>query len=109
MTDPLNELTPDDSKSNLRPKLDLVSDPASRTPALPSNERRSRDSRRDYGQSDKTARPFVGVQFECCGIYARVYRNAAGTAYVGNCPRCAKKIELKIGPGGSDSRFFTAN
>ncbi|HBJ38511.1 MAG TPA: hypothetical protein DDZ51_27905, partial [Planctomycetaceae bacterium] len=71
--------------------------------------RRSRDSRRDYGQGDKSARPFVGVQFECCSIYARVYRNAAGTAYVGNCPRCAKKIELKIGPGGSDSRFFTAN
>jgi hypothetical protein len=90
-------------------KLDLVSDPGALTPGLPTNERRSRDSRRDYGQSDKSARPFVGVQFECCSIYARIYRNAAATAYVGNCPRCAKKIELKIGPGGSDSRFFTVS
>lgn len=109
MTKPTNELTPNDAQQNKRPHLDLVSDPANLTPALPANERRSRDSRRDYGQSDKATRPFVGVQFECCSIYARVYKNAAGTAYVGNCPRCAKKIELKIGPGGSSSRFFTAN
>jgi hypothetical protein len=109
MTDPADELRPDVSKPSARPRLDLVSDPASRTPGLPANERRSRDSRRDFGQGDKSTRPFVGVQFECCSIYARIYRNAAGTAYVGNCPRCAKKIELKIGHGGSDSRFFTAN
>ena len=109
MTDPADELRPDVSKPSDRPRLDLVSDPANRTPGLPANERRSRDSRRDFGQGDKSTRPFVGVQFECCSIYARIYRNAAGTAYVGNCPRCAKKIELKIGHGGSDSRFFTAN
>jgi len=114
MTDPADELPPDAAKPIARPRLDLVSDPASRTPGLPADERRSRDSRRDYGpgdngQRDKSTRPFVGVQFECCSIYARIYRNAAGTAYVGNCPRCAKKIELKIGHGGSDSRFFTAN
>ncbi len=109
MTDPAKDLKPDSPEPTARPKLDLVSDPAAPTPGLPANERRSRDSRRDYGQADKSARPFVGVQFECCSIYARVYRNVAGTAYVGNCPRCAKKIELKIGAGGSDSRFFTAN
>jgi hypothetical protein len=108
MTDPAKESKPSGPKPVAHPKLDLVSDPTGVTPGLPANERRSRDSRRDYGQGDKSARPFVGVQFECCSIYARIYRNAAGTAYVGNCPRCAKKIELKIGPGGSDSRFFTA-
>lgn len=108
MSDPANELKLNGPQASDHPKLDLVSDPASLIPGLPANERRSRDARRDYGQGDKSARPFVGVQFECCSIYARIYRNAAGTAYVGNCPRCAKKIELKIGPGGSDSRFFTA-
>ena len=51
---------------------------------------------------------FVGINFGCCGTYARVYRNREGTAYVGNCPRCAKPVRLKIGPGGSDERFFTA-
>ncbi len=109
MIDPAKELKPSGPQPAAHPKLDLVSDPANRTPGLPSNERRSRDSQRNYGQEDKSVRPFVGVQFECCSIYARIYQNAAGTAYAGNCPRCAKKIELKIGPGGSNSRFFTAN
>jgi len=53
-------------------------------------------------------RSFLGVQFACCDVYARVYVNQAETAYVGNCPRCAKRIEIGIGAGGSDSRFFTA-
>jgi hypothetical protein len=52
-------------------------------------------------------RRFLGIQFACCGIYARIYVNKEKTAYVGNCPRCAKRVVLKIGPGGTDSRFFT--
>ena len=52
--------------------------------------------------------PFIGVQFDCCGTYARVYRNKPGTHYLGNCPKCAKQVRFKIGSGGSDSRFFTA-
>ncbi len=53
-------------------------------------------------------RRFVGVRFACCEIYSRVYVNRDLTAYVGHCPRCSKRIELKIGPGGTDARFFTA-
>ncbi|TWT35128.1 hypothetical protein KOR34_00150 [Posidoniimonas corsicana] len=52
---------------------------------------------------------FLGIQFDCCGVYARVYPNRAGDAYEGRCPRCLKPIRLAIGPGGSDSRFFTAS
>jgi hypothetical protein len=48
------------------------------------------------------------VRFACCEIYSRVYVNRDLTAYVGHCPRCSKRIELKIGPGGTDARFFTA-
>lgn len=55
-----------------------------------------------------SGRKFVGVTFACCSAYARVYINREGTAYVGNCPRCTRRVELKIGPGGTDSRFFTA-
>lgn len=53
-------------------------------------------------------RRFIGVRFACCEIYSRVYVNRERTAYVGHCPRCLKRIELKIGPGGTDARFFTA-
>lgn len=54
------------------------------------------------------ARRFVGVHFICCDVYARVYINRDGSAYEGNCPRCAKRVQLRIGPGGTDARFFKA-
>lgn len=58
--------------------------------------------------SDGDTSRFLGVQFACCGgIYSRIYLNPQQNAYVGNCPRCAKLVTVNIGPGGSDSRFFT--
>ena len=53
-------------------------------------------------------RPWVGIRFECCGAYARVYRNPEATAYVGRCPRCLQTVTLRVGPGGTDQRFFVA-
>jgi hypothetical protein len=53
-------------------------------------------------------RKFVGVHFVCCDVYTRVYINRDETAYEGCCPKCAKKVRLAIGPGGTDARFFTA-
>ena len=65
----------------------------------------------DYGRTssnDASERKFVGVQFKCCDVYSRVYINRDETAYEGNCPKCAKRVRLSIGPGGTDARFFTA-
>lgn len=58
--------------------------------------------------NDGGGRKFLGIQFACCGVYARIYVNRDGTAYEGRCPRCFKPVEVKIGPGGSSDRFFTA-
>jgi len=55
-----------------------------------------------------TGRKYISVLFECCGIYNRVYINRAKTAYVGWCPKCCRRLEVKIGPDGIDCRFFKA-
>jgi hypothetical protein len=60
------------------------------------------------GKMPTSGRRFVGVQFRCCDVYSRVYINRDETAYEGNCPKCAKRVRLTIGPGGTDARFFTA-
>ena len=51
---------------------------------------------------------FLGVHFQCCNVYSRIYVNKDGTRYEGSCPRCRKRVEMKIGSGGTDNRFFTA-
>ena len=51
---------------------------------------------------------FLGIMFECCHAYGRIYRNAAGTAYEGVCPRCRRSVRVPIGAGGTQRRFFIA-
>ena len=60
------------------------------------------------GPSEERNKGFLGVHFACCEVYARIYSNRERTAYVGHCPRCARKVKFAIGPGGSESRFFRA-
>ncbi len=53
-------------------------------------------------------RRWLGIHYECCGVYGRVYRNREGTTYEGRCPRCLGRVQLPIGPDGTDQRFFVA-
>ena len=54
-------------------------------------------------------RPFIGIFFECCRIYARIYRRPSDTEYVGRCPRCLAEVRLKVGPDGTTQRIFRAS
>ncbi len=60
----------------------------------------------DGRKPDGSRREFVGIFWECCKVYSRVHLNSKGTAYVGWCPKCARRIQLNISPTGSKSRFF---
>ena len=62
----------------------------------------------DMEKKATNRRQFLGMYFKCCRVYSRIYINKQQTAFVGWCPRCASKVEVKISPSGSDSRFFSA-
>jgi hypothetical protein len=59
-------------------------------------------------RNPRLGRPWIGVDFECCGVYSRIYRNKEGTAYIGNCPKCSRQVRVRVGPGGTSNRMFRA-
>ena len=62
-----------------------------------------------HGQTSshqRAARPYLGLRFDCCAVYARAYRNHDRTAYEGRCPRCGAAVRVRIVPGGVSDRFF---
>lgn len=53
-------------------------------------------------------KPFIGIKFDCCTVYNRIYMNKEKTAYEGRCPKCLRKISVKIRKDGVSTRFFSA-
>lgn len=51
-------------------------------------------------------RPWIGVRFECCRVYARFYRAPHEDRYRVVCPRCGRRTDVRVAPGGTDSRLF---
>lgn len=70
------------------------------------HESSSLDSSSNHGQP---SRGFIGVRFECCGIYQRIYRHATKPEYRGRCPKCLREVIIPIGSGGTSCRLFTAS
>ncbi|HHZ91055.1 TPA: hypothetical protein EYN65_11150 [Candidatus Poribacteria bacterium] len=60
-------------------------------------------------KQEERNRSFLGVTFSCCKVYTRIHINRKRDAYVGWCPKCCRKAEVKISPHGTKSRFFSAN
>ena len=51
-------------------------------------------------------RQFLGIWFDCCGTYGRIYKSKDGTAYRGRCPKCLRPVTVRVGGEGTDRRFF---
>ena len=62
--------------------------------------------RKKASNSPGKRKHFVGIFWECCRVYSRIYLNKNKTAYVGWCPRCTKRVQMNISPTGSKGRFF---
>lgn len=57
-------------------------------------------------ETNSQKRAFLGIWFDCCHVYGRIYKNKEGTAYVGRCPKCLRSVRVKVGEGGTSQRFF---
>lgn len=65
-------------------------------------------SEKNENENKEKKSNYLGIMFNCCSIYGRIYKNKEGTAYVGRCPKCMRTIRIPIGEGGTNTRFFNA-
>ena len=49
---------------------------------------------------------WLGILFNCCHVYGRIYKDAANRRYRGRCPSCGTAIDVPVGTGGTSRRFF---
>lgn len=54
-------------------------------------------------------RKYLGIKFDCCGVYSRVYFNDRLKAYLGRCPKCLRQLKILVDKEkGTNHRFFVA-
>lgn len=53
-------------------------------------------------------RPYIGVLFECCDVYARVYRRPDRMVYQARCPKCLRMVRVRVAADGVNARLFRA-
>ncbi len=58
--------------------------------------------------TEDSKKNYLGIMFDCCHVYGRIYKNKDNTAYVGRCPKCMRSLKIPIGSGGTNRRFFNA-
>ena len=64
----------------------------------------------DKEQTSK--RKFLGIWFECCHVYGRLYKNKEGSHYVGRCPKCLRSVKVRISAeseNATNRRFFSGS
>ncbi len=66
------------------------------------------DENKTQNNSKNPKSNYLGIMFNCCKVYGRIYKNKDGTAYVGHCPKCMRTIKIPVGQGGTNARFFNA-
>ncbi|MFK7789982.1 MAG: hypothetical protein AB8C95_10900 [Phycisphaeraceae bacterium] len=66
------------------------------------------DRSENQQQRSSEKRPWIAVNWQCCSVYTRIYRNRQGSAYEGRCPKCGTTAKAAIGSGGTANRFFNA-
>ena len=58
--------------------------------------------------SGGAGRLWVGIFYECCDAYARVYRRRDEMHYEGRCPECGASVTIRVGPNGIRARILIA-
>lgn len=58
--------------------------------------------------TNEAGRPWIGIHFECCGVYTRISRRPEAKEYEGRCPKCGLPIRVGVGPKGVKTRLLRA-
>jgi len=66
---------------------------------------KSPEDARDPGPP-RQPRRWLSIWFNCCSVYARIYRDPGAPFYKGQCPRCGARVRARVGPDGTTRRMF---